>query len=165
MADTTLGFQFDSCAPRASRSEGEAALVEGLRSGLEDAYETLIGRFEHPVFSLVSRLMDDPGDAADVVQEVFLKVFRNIGSFRGDSALKTWIYRIAVNEARNHRRWFSRHRRQEVGLEPDAGAAQPPLASAAKDRSWATRCSMPGWPARWAWLARSMTARPPSPKR
>ena len=46
MADTTLGFQFDSCAPRASRSEGEAALVEGLRSGLEDAYETLIGRFE-----------------------------------------------------------------------------------------------------------------------
>lgn len=61
--------------------------------------------------------MDDPGDAADVVQEVFLKVFRNIASFRQDSSLKTWIYRIAVNEARNHRRWFSRHRRQEVGLE------------------------------------------------
>jgi RNA polymerase sigma-70 factor (ECF subfamily) len=50
------------------------------------------------------------------VQEVFLKVFRNIGSFRGNSSLKTWIYRIAVNEAYNHRRWFSRHHRQEVAL-------------------------------------------------
>jgi len=64
--------------------------------------------------------LDDPGDAADVVQEVFLKIFRNIGSFRQDSSLKTWIYRIAVNEAKNHRRWFSRHRRQEIGLETDA---------------------------------------------
>jgi RNA polymerase sigma-70 factor (ECF subfamily) len=70
---------------------------------------------------VVSRLMDDPSDAADVVQEVFLKVFRNVGSFRGESSLKTWIYRIAVNEARNHRRWFSRHRRQEVGLDADPG--------------------------------------------
>ena len=55
------------------------------------------------------------------MQEVFLKVFRNIGSFRGDCSLKTWIYRIAVNEARNHLRWFSRHRRQEVGLEDERG--------------------------------------------
>jgi RNA polymerase sigma-70 factor (ECF subfamily) len=96
-------------------------LVQGLRTGVESAYETLIARFEQPVFNVVSRLMDDPSDAADVVQEVFLKIFRNIGLFRGDSSLKTWIYRIAVNEARNHRRWFSRHRRQEVGLEADPG--------------------------------------------
>jgi RNA polymerase sigma-70 factor (ECF subfamily) len=54
-----------------------------------------------------------------VVQEVFLKVFRNIANFRGNSSLKTWIYRIAYNEAWNHRRWFTRHRRQEVGLERD----------------------------------------------
>jgi RNA polymerase sigma-70 factor (ECF subfamily) len=52
---------------------------------------------------------------------VFLKVFRNIGSFRGNSSLKTWIYRIAVNEAYNHRRWFSRHQRQEVSLGQDEG--------------------------------------------
>src|SRR5437588_11991388 len=68
---------------------------------------------------MVSRLLDDSADAADVVQEVFLKVFRNIGHFRGDSSVKTWIYRIAVNEARNHRRWFGRHCRQEVGLEAE----------------------------------------------
>jgi len=55
------------------------------------------------------------------VQEVFLKVFRNIGAFRGQSSLKTWIYRITVNEAHNARRWFFRHRRREVELdsEPD----------------------------------------------
>lgn len=101
----------------------ELALIEGLRTGEEAAYETLIRRFEHPVFNVVSRLMNDPSDAADVVQEVFLKVFRNVGNFRGDSSLKTWIYRISVNEARNHRRWFSRHRRQEVGLDADSGEA------------------------------------------
>jgi RNA polymerase sigma-70 factor (ECF subfamily) len=65
--------------------------------------------------------MNDPADAGDIVQEVFLKVFRNIGSFRGNSSLKTWIYRIAVNEAYNHRRWFSRHQRQEIALQTDEG--------------------------------------------
>ena len=122
MADTTVGFDFDHCPDNLALPlrEDESALVLDLRSGIESAYETLILRFESPLYNIVSRLMDDPGDAADVVQEVFLKVFRNIGSFRHDSSLKTWIYRIAVNEARNHRRWFSRHRRHEVGLEADA---------------------------------------------
>jgi RNA polymerase sigma-70 factor (ECF subfamily) len=109
-------LQFDAFEVRE-----ECALVEGLRAGNESAYEILIHRYEQPVFNLVSRLMDDPSDAADVVQEVFLKVFRNVGSFRAESSLKTWIYRIAVNEARNHHRWFSRHRRQEVGLENETG--------------------------------------------
>lgn len=126
MADTTIGFQLDACAAHAAApplAREELALIEGLRTGEEAAYETLIQRFERPVFNVVSRLMDDPSDAADVVQEVFLKVFRNVGNFRGDSSLKTWIYRISVNEARNHRRWFSRHRRQEVGLDSDSGEA------------------------------------------
>jgi RNA polymerase sigma-70 factor (ECF subfamily) len=120
MADTTVGFEFDRCpenvTPAVARQD-ESALIVDLRCGLESAYEALILRFEQPVYNIVSRLLDDPVDAADVVQEVFLKVFRNIASFRQDSTLKTWIYRIAVNEARNHRRWFSRHRKQEVGLE------------------------------------------------
>jgi RNA polymerase sigma-70 factor (ECF subfamily) len=124
VADTTVGFQFEACSPALLVREDESALVSGLRSGVESAYETLIARFEQPVFNVISRLMDDPADAADVVQEVFLKVFRNVGNFRGDSSLKTWIYRIAVNEARNHRRWFSRHRRQEVRLEADPGESR-----------------------------------------
>ncbi len=67
--------------------------------------------------------MDDPADASDVVQEVFLKVFRNIGTFRGNSSLKTWIYRITFNEAYNQRRWFSRHKRQEIGFETEEEGA------------------------------------------
>lgn len=124
MADTTIGFELDSrvagcdfpVATAEIRAE-EDALVEGLRAGVEHAFETLISRFQQPVYSLVCRLMSDPSETCDVVQEVFLKVFRNIGAFRGQSSLKTWVYRIAVNEAHNHRRWFGRHRRQEVGLD------------------------------------------------
>jgi len=94
--------------------------VEGLRNGDDEAYEALIDRFQQPVYSLIYRLLDDPSEAADVVQEVFLKVFKSIGSFRGNSSLKTWMYRIAYNEAWNHRRWFTRHRKQEVGLERES---------------------------------------------
>ena len=116
MADSVVGFQLDVLTALRAREE-DTALLQGLRVGDEHAYETLIQRFEHPIFNIVSRLLDDPADAADVVQEVFLKVFRNVAAFRGESSINTWIYRISVNEARNQRRWFSRHRRQEVTLE------------------------------------------------
>jgi len=96
---------------------GDLRLVEALRSGEEQAYEELLTRFQQPVYALALRLLDDPAGASDVVQEVFLKVFRSIASFRGQSTLKTWIYRITVNEAHNVRRWFFRHRRREVDLD------------------------------------------------
>jgi len=92
-------------------------LVESLRQASEHAYEELLTRFQQPVYTLALRLLNDQSEACDVVQEVFLKVFRNIGSFRGQSTLKTWIYRITVNEAHNARRWFFRHRRREVELD------------------------------------------------
>ena len=119
MADPAVRLQFGEgpAVNSAAATTEDHVLVAGLCSGQEGAYETLILRFEQPVFSIVNRLLDDPADAADVVQEVFLKVFRNIAAFRGDSSLKTWIYRIAVNEARNHRRWFGRHRGKEIGME------------------------------------------------
>jgi len=96
-------------------------LVEALRAGAEGAYEELIQRFQQPVYALAIRLLNDPASASDVVQEVFLKIFRNIGTFRGQSSLRTWVYRITVNEAHNARRWFFRHRRREVDL--DTGPA------------------------------------------
>jgi len=128
MADTSVGFQFECRAeafsPPAAHEE-DSALVAGLCAGDETAYELLIQRFEQPVYSLVSRLLDDPADAADVTQEVFLKVFRKVSGFRAESSLKTWIYRIAVNEARNQRRWFVRHKGKEVGLESETDAQGP----------------------------------------
>ena len=99
--------------------EGDESLLEGLRAGAEPAYETLVERYQQPVYNLVHRLLRDPEDASDVVQDVFLKVFRKVGCFRGESSLRTWIYRIAVNEVHNHSRWNGRHRRQEVALEGD----------------------------------------------
>lgn len=117
MADYVPGIPIASLGDGAVYETVDDRLVAALRAGEEDAYETLIQRFQHPVYNLIARLLDDPDDASDVLQEVFLKVFRKIGSFRRQSSLKTWIYRIAVNEAHNHRRFFSRHRRREIGLE------------------------------------------------
>lgn len=104
-------------------SAGQEAAMEDrrllcrLQAGEEAAYEQLIQRFQAPVYNLAYRLVNDPADAGDVLQEVFLKIFRNVDSFRGDSSLKTWVYRIAVNEAHNRRRWQFRHRRGETGIE------------------------------------------------
>jgi len=100
-------------------SREEIQLLEGLREGVAEAYESLIRNYQQPVYNLVCRLLGSSSEACDVVQEIFLKVFRKVGSFRGDSSLKTWIYRIAVNEAHNYQRWYNRHRRQEVCLEGD----------------------------------------------
>ena len=113
-----LGLGSEPKKDQANAFEDEV-LAHGLREGLEPAYEELVARFQQPVYNLVYRLLSDPADTSDVVQEVFLKVFRNINGFRNQSSLKTWIYRIAVNEAHNHRRWFFRHRRKEVVLEGD----------------------------------------------
>jgi RNA polymerase sigma-70 factor, ECF subfamily len=98
-------------------SEEDARTLRGLRSGIEGAYEELIERYEQQVFGMVFRLLGNQSDASDVVQEVFLKVFRGVTTFREQSSLRTWIYRIAVNEANNQRRWFGRHCRMEVPLE------------------------------------------------
>ena len=129
MADS-LGLQFEAGSFRqvpletawtahpAASDAAEWALIHSLVAGEETAYETLIQRFEHPVYNLVARLTDDAEASPDIVQEVFLKIFRSVGGFRGDCSLKTWVYRIAVNEVRNHKRWFARHRKQEVALDP-----------------------------------------------
>ena len=95
----------------------EQSLVQELKAGSEIAFAQLIAQYSRPVFSLIARSLRDPTDAADVTQEVFVKVFRNIHSFHGDASLRTWIYRIAVREASNQRRWWSRHKSQELTLD------------------------------------------------
>ncbi|MBV9407172.1 MAG: sigma-70 family RNA polymerase sigma factor [Acidobacteriaceae bacterium] len=100
-------------------SEEDARILRGLRAGIEEAYEELLNRYEQPVYGLVYRLLGNQMDACDVVQEVFLKVFRGVHSFREQSSLRTWIYRIAVNQAHNHNRWWMRHGRYEVSIDSD----------------------------------------------
>jgi len=95
----------------------EEALVAELCSGSERAFAELIAQYHQPLYSLIARSLQDPADASDITQEVFIKVFRNIRSFHGDSSLRTWLYRIALHEASNQRRWWSRHKRQEIAME------------------------------------------------
>lgn len=113
-------------------SESDARILRGLRAGIESAYEELMALYEQPIYSMIYRLLGNHTDACDVVQEVFLKVFRGVNAFREQSSLRTWIYRIAVNEAHNHRRWFARHCRREVSLEGDRAESDyaPDLAHA-----------------------------------
>jgi RNA polymerase sigma-70 factor (ECF subfamily) len=112
---TTLG---NLASAIAARSDEEAAIVAELKAGSEAAYAWLIGEFQHPVYGLVYRVVNDPADAADTTQEVFLKVFRGMKHFHGESSLKTWIYRIALHEAANRRRWWFRHKAKEASIEP-----------------------------------------------
>ncbi|GGG62707.1 RNA polymerase sigma factor [Edaphobacter dinghuensis] len=98
-------------------STEDAALVADLKAGSEDAFAILIAQYHQPLYSLIARSINDPADAADITQEVFIKVFRSIRSFNGDASLRTWLYRIAVHEASNQRRWWSRHKKQEVTID------------------------------------------------
>ncbi len=95
----------------------EQSLVAELKSGSEVAFTSLLAQYSRPVYSLIARSLRDPADAADVTQEVFVKVFRGIHGFQGGASLRTWIYRIAIHEISNQRRWWSRHKRQELTLD------------------------------------------------
>jgi RNA polymerase sigma-70 factor, ECF subfamily len=111
---TTLGDLAVSIGIRTQQS----AIVAELKAGSEDAYAWLIAEFHQPIYSLVYRIVAEPADAADTTQEVFLKVFRGMKHFHGESSLKTWIYRIAVHEASNRKRWWFRHKAKETSIEP-----------------------------------------------
>jgi RNA polymerase sigma-70 factor, ECF subfamily len=99
----------------------DASFVAELKAGSQEAYTRLIAQYQHAIYGLVYRILDDPADAPDTTQEVFLKVFRGMPKFNGESSLKTWMYRIAIHEASNRRRWFFRHKVQERSIEPFAG--------------------------------------------
>ena len=96
----------------------EAALIQRCTAGDEAACAELVGLNQRMVFNLALHLLGDRDDALDLSQEVFLRVFRTLHAFRGQSALRTWIYRIAVNQARNRQRWWRRrHRADQVSLD------------------------------------------------
>jgi RNA polymerase sigma-70 factor, ECF subfamily len=97
----------------------ESALIEELRAGSEEAFAWLIAHYHQPIFSLLARTVRNRSDAADLTQEVFVKIFRGIKGFHGESSLRTWIYRIALREASNQRRWWMRHQQHEVPLEQE----------------------------------------------
>jgi RNA polymerase sigma-70 factor (ECF subfamily) len=96
----------------------EAALLERCVAGDETARAELVAAHQAMVYTLAVHLLGSRDEALDLSQEVFLRVFRTLSRFRGQSALRTWIYRIVVNQARNRQRWWRRrHRSSQVSLD------------------------------------------------
>lgn len=99
-------------------ASAEWALVQQCASGDEDACTRLVTDHQRMVYQLALHLLGDPQEALDLSQDVFLRVFRTLHQFRGQSALRTWIYRIVVNQASNRQRWWRRrHRAEQVPLD------------------------------------------------
>lgn len=110
-----IGAQFSHIRGYAATPGGtDIGLVAGLRAGDEQCYQELLVRIKRAVVPLAPAASVGIHDMDDLVQNVALKVFLRIGTFRGDSSLGTWIYRIAVNESHNSRRWHTRHRWREM---------------------------------------------------
>jgi len=105
----------------------EAELVHELQARSETAFDWLVTHYHAPVYNLILGMLADTSDAADGTQEVFLKAFRGIGKFRQGSSLKTWLYRIAIREALNHRRWFKRHLQKNVSIDAEPSEGQSPI--------------------------------------
>lgn len=85
-----------------SEQVSDQQLVERVQQGDNRAFDLLVKKYQHKVMSLISRYVKQQGDIADVAQEAFIKAYRALPNFRGDSAFYTWLYRIAVNTAKNH---------------------------------------------------------------
>lgn len=82
--------------------EVDQKLVERVQQGDKKAFDVLVGKYQHKIISLISRYVSDHSEAMDVAQEAFIKAYRALKRFRGDSAFYTWLYRIAINTAKNH---------------------------------------------------------------
>jgi len=121
----------------------EAALIERCAAGEQAACAELVSGHERMVYQLALHLLGDRDEALDLSQEVFFSVFRTIGNFRGQSALKTWIYRIVINQARNRQRWWRRrHQSDQVSLDQHMAAhgdLRQPGEHTSPDRAYARK--------------------------
>jgi len=109
---------YNDLARAAEVNAQESLFVLRLKANEDAAYDELVRTYNASIFHVAYRMLGDTAEASDVVQEIFIKVFRNIGSFKGEAALKTWIFRIALSEILNRLRWWkSRHRSSTVSLD------------------------------------------------
>jgi RNA polymerase sigma-70 factor (ECF subfamily) len=106
---------------RMSEAQVDQLLVERVQKGDKRAFDLLINKYQHRIVSLVSRYVADPADAMDIAQEAFIKAYRAIDRFRGDSAFYTWLYRIAINTAKN---WLVARKRRPPASDIDAADAE-----------------------------------------
>ncbi|MDQ3919156.1 MAG: sigma-70 family RNA polymerase sigma factor [Acidobacteriota bacterium] len=112
-------------------ASAEAQFLERLRAGEAAAFNRLVEERHADIYALLFRLTEDAEEARDLTQETFLQAFRHLAGFRGEADLRTWLYRIAVNQARNRWRWWKRRRRDRtVSLDaPASEAGDAPLSA------------------------------------
>ena len=111
-----------------ARPQGEAQFIERLKRGDAAAFETLVKERSGEIYGLLYRLTENGEEARDLTQETFLRAFQSIMHFRGESDLRTWIYRIAINQARNRWRWWRRRRRDmTVSIDAETNGGRPTL--------------------------------------
>ena len=103
--------QVATATPIDSRPVAESLFIEKLKRGDANAFEQLVEERSGEIYGLLYRLTENREEARDLTQETFLRAFQSIASFRGEADLRTWIYRIAINQARNRWRWWRRRRR------------------------------------------------------
>ncbi len=114
----------------------EAGFIDKLKTGDGDAFDVLITRYSADIYALLFRLTENAEEAGDLTQETFLSALTAIKSFRGDSELKTWLFRIAVNHSRNRFRWWKRRKRDRtISLDAPFGSSEIPLYEAIADNS------------------------------
>src|SRR5262245_12664274 len=110
-----FGLNSDQEAGSASQpGPFESTLVARLKLGEMEAFDQLVEEYQALVYALSLRILNNAEDARDATQETFLKVYRHFGNFRGEASLKTWICRIAINQARSSDRWLRRRRRNDT---------------------------------------------------
>jgi RNA polymerase sigma-70 factor (ECF subfamily) len=98
----STGKAVEGIANRRGSGNADAALVKRVKQGERAAFDLLVAKYQHKILKLIMRYVKDPADAMDVAQETFIKAYNAMPSFRGDSAFYTWLYRIAINTAKNH---------------------------------------------------------------
>ncbi len=118
---------------RMSEAQVDQLLVERVQKGEKHAFDLLISKYQHRIISLVGRYVHDHAEAQDVAQEAFIKAYRALRNFRGDSAFYTWLYRIAINTAKN---WLVAQKRRPPSSDIDAvDAEQYDMDSRLKDKA------------------------------
>lgn len=134
--DEEIGRAVVSASSDSARVSDDPGFVEKLRAGDAAAFDTLVDRYSGDIYALLYRLTENAEEAADLTQDTFLKALRSLSGFRGDSGLKTWLFRIAINESRNRFRWWKRRRRDTtISLDATVGDSERTLSDTLADSS------------------------------
>ncbi len=134
--DDEIGQAVASAPVISAHANEEIAFIDKLRAGEEAAFETLIDRYSGDIYAMLYRLTESPEEASDLTQDTFLRALKAIKGFRGDSALKTWLFRIAINESRNRFRWWKRRRRDvTISLDANIGDSETRFSDTLADDS------------------------------